>query len=118
MSFEADGEVFNNYVEILDVYENGDALVLRRSQEIQQAQSSGSTYSTPKNARLKSNDVFYYIDRDGYAFEMENHKRKVMDEMSGAAEKKVKNYIKENNIRFDDDLRGLKGVAKYYSSIK
>ncbi|BAO54657.1 hypothetical protein [Nonlabens marinus] len=117
IDFKVDGSYIESYVEILDSYENGDLLVLHRTKEIQKAVSNGSSYALTTNDRYKSDDAFYYIKSDGTAIEMENHKRRITNNLSSKAEDMVKDYIKEKNVKFEDDLKGLKGVARYYNSI-
>jgi hypothetical protein len=117
IDFKVDNSYVESYVEILDSYENGDLLILHRTKEIQKSTSNGSSYSLTTNDRYKSDDVFYYIKSDGTAVEMENSKRKITKNLTSKVEDMVKDYIKDKNIKFEDDLKGLKGVARYYNGI-
>jgi hypothetical protein len=106
IDFNHNKKHIESYVEILESFESGGFLALHRTKVIQKI-----------GRKFQEKTTFYYIGANGSSIKLENNKQNVTKEMSGKAENMVKNYIKEKNIKFDDDLRALKGVARYYSSV-
>ena len=111
ISFINNGKEITGYVEIVDSFENGSFLALSRSNEIHQPFGSWSK-------KFKSENTFYYIGLDGSSIELKNKATQITKTIPQKNAIKIKNYIENNNIEFDEDLRGLKGVARYYSTVE
>ncbi|BAO54659.1 hypothetical protein [Nonlabens marinus] len=110
VSFSNEGKSVNSYVEIIESYENGSFLALKRSMKIRK----GLNYFKPE---FQKTEHFYYINNDGSSFILENHEKRISNNFPDHVKARVEKYIADKNIRFDENLRGLKGVARYYASL-
>ncbi|WP_194851729.1 hypothetical protein [Nonlabens antarcticus] len=118
LEFEMRGKK-SSYVEIIASYENGDMLALLRTQEVKQSLSiSESSYSSPRNPRIKTEETFIFITNKGIAIEVKNNNKRVSKEFSTSLNNRLQEYIKINSIEFENDLTGLIATTKYYSSIR
>ncbi|WP_194851728.1 hypothetical protein [Nonlabens antarcticus] len=119
MEFKNNGNMIRTYVEILKELENEAVLVLNRTMEIKQPPGGNrSSYGVTRNPKFDASREFFIIDDNGIAISVANHKRKVYKNMIDSKADMIKEYIKSNNIDFDDDYIGLQKVAVYYSSVK
>ncbi|BAO54658.1 hypothetical protein [Nonlabens marinus] len=98
----------NTHVEIVETFDDGSFLAIQWSKVIQEI--------FPGKDRYVSSQRYYLINTDGRALQLKNDNT-IIDALPKADQDKIKEYITNNNIRFTKDLRGLKGVAKYYVSL-
>lgn len=113
-----DGKI-NGYFKVLAMNEGEPAILKRFSQNIQvPRQASTGSYGTAKDVKkLRSSSAIYFMD-DGYGMRVENHKRKVLKSFPNEYQEKLEDFIKENNLKFKDDYRGLQEVVKEYYRLK
>ncbi|MGJ8683792.1 MAG: hypothetical protein ACSHWW_04175 [Nonlabens sp.] len=117
MTFSRNGNEVSGYLEIL-TETNGQTLAVRHSKEVKTTELTGASgYQRQKPPRFADTIEFFLIDADGKAVKFENHKKKILKGLTDDKAKQVKQYIKENKIKFDDSYRGLIAVAKYYSEL-
>lgn len=117
--FTLNGVERSNYVEVLATLGNGYTLGIVHSKSIERKEVAGnSSYAVASPPRIRNTMEFILIDTDGVAIEFENGKRDVYKNVGDKYQDKIKDYIKDNKIKFDDDFKGLIAVAKYYASLK
>jgi|GEM_PF-2124500 hypothetical protein len=119
MDFSFNGIQRSNYVELLARLEKGFTLGVLHTKAIGNRDiGSYNTYSSARAPRVITKTELVLIDKDGVAVNFQNSKRTVLKNIPDMYQSQVKSYIKSNNIRFQDDYKGLVAVAKYYASIK
>jgi hypothetical protein len=109
ISFTHNESEINTHVEIIETFNNESFLAIQWSKTIKEG------FGGIKD-RYVNSKIFYLINMDGNALKLKNDDA-ILDAFPKPDQDKIKVYITENNIRFTEDLRGLKGVARYYSSI-
>lgn len=109
----------NGYVQILAVLENNVVLGAIHRKIIKNGNTDRkSSYSLPTESSFKDEKDFLLIDNEGFAFTIENDKKRILKNFDSKYKDEISEYIKSNKIRFEDDYRGLIAVAKYYATIK
>jgi len=108
ISFSHGDKEVNAHVEILDTYEDGSFLALQRIKTIKEGLLGVKD-------RFVDTEYYYYIRTDGSSLELQNDYESVLNGIPEQFKTEIKNFIAANNIRFEENLRGLKGVIRYYA---
>ena len=104
--------------EIIKIYDQENLLVKKHIKSIVNPEEKDqTTYSTKQDPRIVSKTSFYYVE-DGVLNEIENHKKRSLSSLEESKEKQLKNFIRDRDIDFDDDGKGLAELIAYYRSIK
>lgn len=61
---------------------------------------------------------FVLIGPDGNAKRLKNTEESLISGFDNPYQSKIRDYIKSNNIRFEDDFKGLIAVSRHYASLK
>ena len=120
MKIDTENGQIDGYFQVLAMKgKNDPAIIKKTSQRIREPRSSSrNSYGTTKDSKrliLKSN--IYFMD-ENQAVEIENHKRKVLDSFPKKYRDDLKDFIKDNNISFSDDYRGVQEIVKEYYDLK
>lgn len=118
IDFTLNGTEGSNYVELMANLDGGYILGAVLTKSIFQDTTPASSYSSAKPPVMKTNKQFMIIDKDGVAVELENSKKGATKFIEEKYQDQIKEYIKSNKIKFENDNKGLIAVAKYYLSIK
>jgi hypothetical protein len=106
------------YFKIIKAFDAENLLVAKYTKElVEPDEKAKSTYSTKQYARIVDSFDFYFIE-DGDIMEVRNHKRRVLKSLDEDKEDEVKDFIKDRDIEFEDDGKGLAEVLAYYLSLK
>ncbi len=117
--FTLNGSERSNYVEVLSTLDNNYTLGIVHSKAIERKEIAGnSSYAVAPPPRIKNTMEFILIDADGVAIEFENGKKSVYRNVEDNYQNQIKDFIKDNKIKFEDNYKGLIAVAKYYASLK
>lgn len=119
IDYVMDGEEKSGYVEILAQLDNNLTLGIVHSKFVDKGSNDRKTgYGLPTEPSFKSKYQYLLIESDGVAIALDNDKRRVANNFEAKYIDQIKDYIKVNKIRFEDDNKGLIAVAKYYATIK
>lgn len=118
IDYKLNGEELSNYVQILSNPDENNLLVIVRTKSIFEDTTPVSSYSTPKPPRLKMNTQYLIIDKNGEATQIENNKKGFYKNLESQNQEMMKDFIKQNKVKFDEDLKGLIETANYYFSLK
>ncbi|SCY30301.1 hypothetical protein SAMN05192588_2146 [Nonlabens sp. Hel1_33_55] len=110
IEFEHEKDKIESYAEILESYQNDSFLVrLHKIKVLKPGAYNANRFSTFNQ--------YYLIYKNGSSIELKNNKKEITGVMSEEFSDEVKDYIDTKNIKFENDLRGLKGVARYYTGL-
>lgn len=111
--------VIKGYFEVLAMLDKKPAIIKKYKQYIQeQDQSRANSYGTRKQGKkLRDRESIYYI-YDGMAIETDNHKRRSLESFPEEYQDQLKDFIKENKVKFYDDFQGLQELVKEYYRIR
>lgn len=118
IDFSDQNEKLAGIFEIIKIYDQNNLLVRKYTKRIQEPEgASKSSYSSNSKSRFVSDEKFYLIQDDAIV-NIDNHKRRSLNAFDDSKEKELKNFIKERDIDFDDDGKGLAEVVAYYRSLQ
>ncbi len=117
MDLKLDGNELSTYVDILAKNTNGHLLGVTRTKSIFEDNTPVSSYSTPKPPRLKMNTKYLIVEKNGNAIQVENNKKGFYKNIESKYHDQIKDFIKTNKVKFDEDLSGMSETFKYYTTL-
>ncbi|AZQ43317.1 hypothetical protein [Nonlabens ponticola] len=103
---------------IIKPFDEETILVRRYQRSIQDmSEAQKSSYSSQSRPRVLETDDFYFIEK-GMIKEIKNHKKRSLKSLNEKNEKQLKAFIKDRDIDFDDEGKGLAEVIAYYLSLQ
>ncbi len=116
--YQLEGENKKSFVEIVSNLEGEFMLGVVHTAKIENRSLAGNSSYAPRPALLANKSIqFILIDSNGVAVELENNKEPLLASVSKKHRPLLKEYIESNNIRFEDDYKGLIAVARHYASL-
>jgi hypothetical protein len=116
--YEVEGENKKSFVEIVGNLDSEFTLGVVHSAKLENRSVAGNSSYAPRPALLVNKFIqFMLIDGNGVAVKLENNKEALLASISNKNRSMVKKYIESNNIRFEDDFKGLIATSKYYASL-
>jgi hypothetical protein len=61
-----------------------------------------SSYNSGQKSKIRPSETIFFFDNKD-AIEIENHKKRSVKAFPNSTPSQLKTYIKENNIKFNDD---------------
>lgn len=118
LDFEDQQNGLSGIFEIVEVFDDKNKLLKKYTKTVVKPEGLNQTsYSNKQDPRIVSKEAFYSLE-DGALNAIENHKRRSLKYFDSSKEKQLKDFIKDRNIDFDDDGKGLAEIIAYYRSIK
>jgi hypothetical protein len=109
------GNLPTGYYEIAKTFNEDTLLLVQHEKTIYKAVQSNS-YNSSQKSKLKSSAKIYFLDNKN-AIEIENHKKRSVKAFPNSTQSQLKTYIKENNIKFNDDYKGLIALINKYINL-
>ncbi|MFT4838889.1 MAG: hypothetical protein ACJAWA_001435 [Nonlabens sp.] len=109
------GNLPTGYYEIAKTFNEDTLLLVQHEKTIYKAEQSNS-YNSSQKSKLKSSEKIYFLDNKN-AIEIENHKKRSVKAFPNSTQSQLKTYIKENNIKFNDDYKGLIALINKYINL-
>jgi hypothetical protein len=109
------GNLPTGYYEIAKTFNEDTLLLVQHEKTIYKAVQSNS-YNSSQKSKLKSSEKIYFLDNKN-AIEIENHKKRSVKAFPNSTQSQLKTYIKENNIKFNDDYKGLIALINKYINL-
>lgn len=106
LRYSLNGKSVTAYVEILDSLDNSHTLAVLHTKD------------KKFNQRVVSNVDFLLVDKKHVATRLRNDEKEIISNIDNIYKSQLDAYITNNNIRFEDDYKGLIAVARYYASVK
>jgi hypothetical protein len=103
------------YYEIVNEFDEHNQLVVGHIKNVHKVEQQNS-YNSSQKSRIRSSKRVYFLNNKN-TVEIENHKRKSIKAFSTSSQSVLKKYIKQNNIKFDDDYQGLIAVINKYLAL-
>lgn len=100
------------YFEIIKAFDKDTFLLVNHSKRIQESQSKNS-YNSSQRSRLVSNQKIFFLSKEKVV-KIDNHKKRSLNAFPESKQSDLKDYIKENKIKFSDDYKGLVAVISKY----
>tara|TARA_R110000751_G_scaffold39719_8_gene94311 strand:+ start:4265 stop:4987 length:723 start_codon:yes stop_codon:yes gene_type:complete len=109
------GNLPTGYYEIAKTFDEDTLLLVQHEKTIYKAEQRNS-YNSSQKSKLKSSEKIYFLyNKD--AIEIENHKKRSVKAFPNSTQSQLKTYIKENNIKFNDDYKGLIALINKYINL-
>jgi hypothetical protein len=111
--------VRSGYFEVLLTEVDTPVLIKRYQRSIIESdRSQSSAYMSKTSERKMRSDDKYYILEGDNIIEIDNHKKKSLDVLPSEFKDQLKDYIKDNKIKFRDDEIGLIALIIEYGRIR
>jgi hypothetical protein len=95
------GNLRAGYYEIVKAFDADTFLLVEHEKKIMEVEQKSSYNSGQKSKIRPSETIFFFDNKD--AIEIENHKKRSVKAFPNSTPSQLKIYIKENNIKFNDD---------------
>lgn len=119
LQYTLDGKSRNTYVEVLEEFTNNYILGVVHTKTTDFREVAGnSSYASRPPILVRTDYEFVLIGPDGNAKRLKNNEESLISGFDNLYQSKMRDYIEANNIRFEDDYKGLIAVARHYASIK
>lgn len=103
--FNLNGKSITAYVEIIETLSDNNILSVLHTKE-----------KLRPRRNINSNADFLIIKSNGDAIKFKNNSKRILDDVEQPLILVMKEYIEINNIKFENDYKGVIAVAKYYAS--
>ncbi|OUS14220.1 hypothetical protein A9Q93_08410 [Nonlabens dokdonensis] len=105
------------YYEIVKVFDENTLLLVNHDKDVVLPQQKNSYVAETQKARIKSSSTIYFTS-DEFSTELDNHKKRSVKAFPKSDQSILKEYIKENKIKFKDDYKGLIALVGKYLDLK
>jgi hypothetical protein len=104
--------------EIIKIYDQENLLVRKYTKSIRQPEEKDQTsYSPNPDPKIVSKTEFYFVE-NGNLNIIVNNKKRALKSLDDSKQKELKKFIKNRDINFDDNGKGLAELIAYYRNIK
>ncbi len=120
IDFSSQIQNLKGYFEIIKGFDSVNLLLQRFEKSIVQPndfQRTGYSSNVSKKPRIKSTSSYYFVENDKIS-KIQNHKKHSLDILDADKQKLLKKYIQDNDIRFEEDGKGLAKLLNYYVNLK
>jgi hypothetical protein len=119
LEYSVEGKSRSTYVEVLEELSNDYILGVVHTKTTDFREIAGnSSYASRPPVLVKTDYEFVLIDANGDTKRLKNKEESLISSFDNRYQDKIRDYIKSNNIRFENDYRGLIAVARHYATIK